>query len=110
MFKVLVILCFNIIDKANSKFDLNIKEAFHINWKKPNLNGKKKSFNSHPFTIASVPLASFCLCFSIVFCISLSSAFTISTLIIGMFYCLNYTLLLLPLFIAHLVIDFIITM
>ena len=36
--------CFNsynslsFIDKANSKFDLKIKEAVHINWKKPNLN------------------------------------------------------------------------
>ena len=37
--------CFNsyksfslkIIDKANSKFDLKIKEAVHINWTKPNL-------------------------------------------------------------------------
>ena len=48
---------------------------------------------------------------SVVFCISLSSiAFIIPTLIIGTFYCLNYTLLLLHLFITHLVIDFIITM
>ena len=31
-------LCFKIIDKANSKFDLKIKEALHINWRKPNLN------------------------------------------------------------------------
>ena len=31
-------------------------------------------------------------------------------LIIGIFYCLNYTLLLLHLFITHLVIDFITTM
>ena len=31
-------LCFKIIDKANSKFDLKIKEALHINWKQPNLN------------------------------------------------------------------------
>ena len=31
-------LCFEIIDKANSKFDLKIKEALHINWRKPNLN------------------------------------------------------------------------
>ena len=31
-------LCFKITDKANSKFDLQIKEALHINWKKPNLN------------------------------------------------------------------------
>ena len=31
-------LCLKIIDKANSKFDLKIKEALHINWRKPNLN------------------------------------------------------------------------
>ena len=31
-------LCFKIIDKTNSKFDLKIKEALHINWRKPNLN------------------------------------------------------------------------
>ena len=31
-------LCFKTIDKTNSKFDLKIKEAFHINWRKPNLN------------------------------------------------------------------------
>ena len=29
-------LCFEIIDKANSKFDLKIKEALHVNWSKPN--------------------------------------------------------------------------
>ena len=27
-------LCFKIIGKANSKFDLKIKEALHINWRK----------------------------------------------------------------------------
>ena len=31
-------LCFKIIDKGNSKFDLKIKEALPINWRKPNLN------------------------------------------------------------------------
>ena len=31
-------LCFKIIDKTNSKFDLKIKEALHITWRKPNLN------------------------------------------------------------------------
>ena len=31
-------LCFKIIDKDNSKFELKIKEALHINWRKPNLN------------------------------------------------------------------------
>ena len=33
-------LCFKIIDKANSKFELKIKEALHINWRKPNLNAQ----------------------------------------------------------------------
>ena len=31
-------LSFKIIDKANSKFDLKIKEPLHTNWTKPNLN------------------------------------------------------------------------
>ena len=34
-------LCFKIIDKANSKLDLKIKEALHINWRKPNLNAQQ---------------------------------------------------------------------
>ena len=34
-------LCFEIIDKANSKFDLKIKEALNINWRKPNLNAQQ---------------------------------------------------------------------
>ena len=34
-------LRFKIIDKANSKFDLKIKETLHINWRKPNLNAKQ---------------------------------------------------------------------
>ena len=34
-------LCFKIIDKANFKFDLTIKEALHINWRKPNFNAQK---------------------------------------------------------------------
>ena len=34
-------LCFKIIDKANSKFDLKIKEALHIKWRKPNLNAQQ---------------------------------------------------------------------
>ena len=34
-------LSFKIIDKANSKFDLKIKEALHINWTKPNLNAQQ---------------------------------------------------------------------
>ena len=34
-------LCFEIIDKANCKFDLKIKEALHINWRKLNLNAQQ---------------------------------------------------------------------
>ena len=34
-------LCFKIIDKANSNFDLKIKEALHINRRKPNLNAQQ---------------------------------------------------------------------
>ena len=34
-------LCFEIIDKANSKCNLKIKEALHINWSKPNLNAQQ---------------------------------------------------------------------
>ena len=36
-----IILCFKIIDKANSKFDLKIKEALHIKWRKPDLNAQQ---------------------------------------------------------------------
>ena len=32
---------FKEIDKANSNFNLKIKEALHINWRKPNLNGQQ---------------------------------------------------------------------
>ena len=34
-------LCFKITDKANSKFDLKVKEALHINWTKPNLDAQE---------------------------------------------------------------------
>ena len=34
-------LCFKIIDKAHTKFDLKIKEALHINRRKPNLNAQQ---------------------------------------------------------------------
>ena len=32
---------FKIIDKANSKFDLKITVALHINWRKPDLNAQQ---------------------------------------------------------------------
>ena len=38
-------LSFKIIDKVNSKFDLKIKKALHINWRKPNLNAQQKHFS-----------------------------------------------------------------
>ena len=34
-------LSFKKIDKADSKFDLKIKEALPINWRKPNLNAQQ---------------------------------------------------------------------
>ena len=34
-------LSFKITDKANSKFDVKIKEPSHINWRKPNLNAQQ---------------------------------------------------------------------
>ena len=91
-------LCFKIIDKANSKFDLKIKEALHINWRKPNLNAQK---NHLALTLSlkllfPLLLSVFACFYFVVFCISLLSiVFIISTLLIGIFYCLNYTLLLL---------------
>ena len=106
-------LCFKIIDKANSKFDLKIKEALHITWRKYNLNAEQKHL---ALTVSLLVLLSLLLsvfvCFSfVVFCNSLSSiVFVISTLIIGTFHCLNYTLLSLHVFLRHLVMDFIITM
>ena len=36
-------LSFKIIDKASSKLDLKIKEALHINWRKPNLNAQQNN-------------------------------------------------------------------
>ena len=34
-------LSFKIIDKANQKFELGIKEALHINWRKPTLKAQQ---------------------------------------------------------------------
>ena len=48
-------LCFKIIDKANSKFYLKIKEALHINWRKPNLEHvyMRTEVNSNRFEISN---------------------------------------------------------
>ena len=68
----------------------------------------KKDNKSHIFKHLHSTTTCF---FLVVLCISLSSiVFIISTLIIVIFYCLNYTLLLLHLFVTHLTINFIITM
>ena len=34
-------LCFEIVNKANSKFDLKMKEVLHSNLRKPNLNAQQ---------------------------------------------------------------------
>ena len=82
-------LCFKIIDKANCKFDLQIKEALQINWRNPNLNAQKNHLVLTlllQFLFSLLASAFICFSFS-VFCISLSSTvFTISTLIIGTFH------------------------
>ena len=75
-------LSFIIIDKANSKFHLKIKEVLHINQRKPNINTQKTIW--------------------FVFCLSLSSIiFTISN-INYQHLLLFYTSLLLHLIITHL--------
>ena len=89
-------LCFKIINKANSKFDLKMKEPLHTNWRI--LNAQQNHLAVTRFSC-------------VVFCNSFSSiVFIFLNLIIGTFYFLNYTLLLLHLFITQLVIDFIIFM
>ena len=42
-------LCFKIIHKTNSKFDLKIRETLHINWRKPKLNAQQ---NHLPLTLS----------------------------------------------------------
>ena len=96
---------FKIINKANSKFDLKIKEVFRINWKKTNLNAQQNhlaltlSLKLPPPSPPS-PLVLFCLCFFFVFffvCLFVllffaflfHLLFSLSlTLIIGIFHCL----------------------
>ena len=36
----IILFLFKTIDKANSKFDLKVKEALHINWRKSNFNAQ----------------------------------------------------------------------
>ena len=105
-------LCFKIIDKTSSKFDLKIKEALHINCRKPNLNAQKNLHpfkalkNLWPFHYSFCPPCSFLslFVFLLFFAFLFHLLFSLSlTLIFGICYCLNYTLLLLCLITTHLV-------
>ena len=98
-------LCFKIIDKANSKFNLKIKEALHINWRKPNLNAQQ---NNLALTLSlwllsllgffSVYVLLFFFFFAFLFHLLIQFPLTLISII----YCLNYTSLLLDLVTAHL--------
>ena len=120
-------LSFTIIDKANSKFDLRIKEALNISWRKPNLNAQQNHsaltlslqllcplfFSVCFFSAFLFHLLFFIICDTSLlldlittFLVSLSLSFIIfiiSMLIISIFHCLSYTSLLLHLIITHLV-------
>ena len=92
-------LSFKIIDKGYSIFDLRIKEALNINWKKPNLNAQQNQLALTLSLQLASPLCSFLsgmLLFHLLFSLSLA-------LIVIIFYCLNYTSLLLHLITTHLV-------
>ena len=41
----IILFTSKIIDKANSKFGLKIKEALHINWRKTNLNAQQNDLS-----------------------------------------------------------------
>ena len=84
-------LCFKIIDKANCKFDLKIKEVLHINWRKPNLNAQENHLAltlslKLPFPL----LLSAFVCFSFVVSLHLSFIYCFHYLYA------NYWYLLLP--------------
>ena len=72
-------LCFKIFDKAYCKFDLKIKEALHINWRKPNLSAQQNHVALTLLSHLLSPLVLFCLYFifflfsCFCFCVSLSS-------------------------------------
>ena len=67
-------LCFEIIDKANSKFDLKTKEALHSNWRKPNLNAQQNHLARTLYLyVLSLLVLSFFFLFFFFFCVSLSS-------------------------------------
>ena len=73
-------LCFKIIDKTNSKFDLKIKEALHINWRKSNLNAQQ---NHLALTLSlqllfPLPLSAFVCFYFVVFAFLFHLLFSLS--------------------------------
>ena len=81
-------------------------KRYNINWRKPNLNAQQNHF-SGLFTIASGRPCYFVSLFAFLFFLFLAFFFHLLfslslTLIIGIFYCLNYILLLLDLIATHL--------
>ena len=80
-------LSFKIIDKANSKLDLKIKETLHINWTKPTLNAQQNHLVITP-SLKLAPLLCFLL--SLFFAFLFYLLFPLSLkLIISVCYCLN---------------------
>ena len=80
---------------------LKVIEALHINSKKPNLNTQQ---NQLAFTLSSKLASPVCLLLFWFFTYLFHLLFSLSvTLTIGIFYCLNQTLLLVHLIITHLV-------
>ena len=106
------LLCFKVIDKANSEFNLKSKEALDIIWRKANLNAQENHLApTLSLQLLSLPcsflsLFAFCCCFFLGFFVFLFAflfhlLFLLSlTLIIN---CLNDTLLLFHLITIHLV-------
>ena len=84
--------------------NLKIKEALHINWRKPNLDTQQ---NHLALTLSPqlLPPCSFLSLFFSAFLFHLLFSLSL-TLIIDIFYCLNYTFLLLHLITTHLVSHF----
>ena len=87
-------LCFKIIDKANSKFELKIKEALHVNWRKPNIKAQQNHLSLSLYLPSPLFFFTFLLFFTCLFHLLFSLSLT---LIIVIFYCLNCTSLLLHL-------------
>ena len=94
-------ISFKTVDKANSKFNLKIKEAVHINRRKPNWNAPQ---NHLALTLSLYLLSPLFFYVFVFFCVSLSSImFIISDTNCRHLYCYNYTWLLLYLITIHLV-------